>query len=713
MMMRNELKVVSACVLSCCAGALSLAEASELTVSPTGLSPQAALEKVRTAKTNGDKSAWTVHVAPGFYELKTPLVFKPEDSGTRAAPVRWIAAGGDAVFAGGGRIVDWRDDGDGTWSAPLPKDEVGKPIWFQSLFVNGRRATRARHPNKGFFQVDSWHQSSETNVTGKACYSQYSIISNAAPDVLSGLTASELAAVEFQTRIKWSYGAFSVTGWDANRRLLTVKTYDDKVVAWKTWPGAENLFCFENVRAGFDSPGEWFYDVTASRIRYRPMPDETLSKLEAYAPTSALVSVVRFEGDLVSGKSVTDISFEGISFALSRTDGHRLPTGFVQQYQLQAARSSGGCIYAKGAERISFERCRIRQTENYAIKFDAGCVSNRVVSCEMTDLGAGGVMIGDLKSNIFNLKEGLPGEGRVGRRIPYGDPLAAPHHPCAFITVDDCLIEHAGLVNPEGCGVLIGQASDCSVTHCDIRDLYYTGISVGWTWGYSGSLAQRNTIAFNRISDLGKGVMSDMGGVYTLGTSFGTCISNNVISDISSHTYGGWGLYNDEGSEGIVWENNVVYDTQDSSYHQHYGRNNIVRNCILACAKKCQLAVSRPEPHTSVTFERNIIYWTDDVPVYHDPMWMLGIVNGKAKVGWSSNIFWCAAGPTVINAAHPAIVADPRFVDAKARDFRLKPDSPAPRFGFKPWDISLSGRRKPSAAQCGCSKQRISASSIK
>ena len=634
-------------------------------------------------------------MSPGFYKFDVPLVVTPEDSGSPEAPVRWVAdGGGEAVFAGGGEIAGWRDDGDGTWSAPLPGDASGGPVWFQSLFANGRRAARARHPNDGFFHVDAWRQVPVTNSDGRVTHLQHAVVSNAAVCALTGLSPRELAAVELQARVKWSYGSFSVAGWDPARRELTVDSRESTVVAWKAWPGVENLFCLENVRAGFDAPGEWFYDVSAGRVRYRPLPGETLASFRATAPTSGLESVLRIEGDPADGRLVTDLSFEGIVFSLSCTGGDRLDSGFVQQYQYQAAMRSGGCVYAKGAHRVSFERCRVRHTENYAMRFDAGCVSNRVVGCELTDLGAGGIMVGDIGRNYYappGVDQKTPYPGRVVR---YGDPIAAAFHPCAFITIDDCTIAHAGLVNPEGCGVLVMQASDTTVTHCDIHDLYYTGVSVGWTWGYSGSLAQRNTVSFNRIYDLGKGVMSDMGGVYTLGTSFGTCVSNNVIYGVRSYMYGGWGLYNDEGSEGIVWENNLVYDTKDASYHQHYGRDNVVRNNILACAEKCQLAVSRPEPHRSVTFDRNIVYWDYDGPVYREPMWMTGLVTGEAKVCWTNNLFWCGAGPTVINASHPVVVADPLFVDAKARDFRLRPGTPATRFGFRPWDFGTAGRRR-------------------
>ena len=170
-----------------------------------------------------------------------------------------------------------------------------------------------------------------------------------------------------------------------------------------------------------------------------------------------------------------------------------------------------------------------------------------------------------------------------------------------------------------------------------------------------------------------------------------------MIHDVYSTRYGGWGLYPDEGSTGILLENNLVYDVRDGCVHQHYGKENVFRNNILAFSEEGQVAITRAEPHLSFTFEHNIVYW-DDGHLLGYGGWKSG-----AKVSLRNNLYWRAGGKPFDFAGKTweqwraagndegSLVVDPGFVDPAKRDFRLRPDSPALKVGFKPFDFALAG----------------------
>jgi parallel beta-helix repeat protein len=200
------------------------------------------------------------------------------------------------------------------------------------------------------------------------------------------------------------------------------------------------------------------------------------------------------------------------------------------------------------------------------------------------------------------------------------------------------------------------------------------------------------------ISDalnLGWGELSDMGGVYTLGKSEGTTVSNNVIHHIYSHDYGGWGLYTDEGSTGVVMENNLVYRCKNAGFHQHYGEGNRIQNNIFADNLVGQLQATRVEKHESFAFIHNLIYFSQGtlytsnwhrVQAQFDYNGYWDTRRKDLQVGKLSFAQWQEQGKDV-----HSVIADPDFVNPAGYDFHIKNKALLAQIGFKLFDYTKAG----------------------
>ena len=668
-------RIIVAAAVACAAGGVL---AGMLTVEPGGLTAEEALAKIRTARAGGDAEKWTVRVR-GFNVLERTVTLTEADHDIE------FAGDGRAAFSGGVRISGWTEEGEGVWSAPAPRNGSGEVAFFDQLWVGSRRAPNARLPNDGYLTVSAATQVvARTDAKGPV-YAERAVVTNGALRVLAGIPADELAYAQAGIINAWSYGRRPVGGYDpATGALLTESR--ERLDGWKVWKPVTTLIELFNVRSAFDAPGEWFLDMKAGRVLYRPLPGEDMASAVVIAPRTGLSALFRVKADSLHRRYSRNVTWRNIRFGFTSAtmSGNAPETVFHGQ----SAQTSDGVIELDGAHNHAFVGCTVSHTGNYAFRFNDGCLSNAVVNCRMSDLGAGGVWMG------------MRNAPRVPRAIVYPDsPLST-----AFNLISNCTITCGGRYNPEGTGVALTHCSDTKVVHNDIHDLYYTGVSVGFVWGFVGSAAQRNEIAWNRIYDLGKHVMSDMGGVYTLSTSFGTTVHHNEIHDVWGLFYGGWALYFDQGSEGIVMRDNVCWNTTDAGFHQHYGTGCVVRNNVFAfnrsvAAVRGDVSEKHGTP-CSFHFVNNIVYIDSALMTDRGASDMGGIwannlwydVRGieKARFGggrtWSD---WVASGKETGGA-----FADPKFVDAAKFDFRLQGDSPALKLGFKPIDLSGVGPTK-------------------
>jgi hypothetical protein len=614
-----------------------------------------------------------IKIFPGNYFLNAPVTLSSVDSGSAESPTVVTSATEERpVFYGGNETNRFEPVSDNLWRVYIP--EVAKyGLYFEQLYINGERRFRAQTPNRGNFNmvkhVEETILDPKTESEMPAFATQKVTLNEDALRILNEIDSKELKDVLFVFYHKW----------DNTRKYPGHKNLKDTAFyftgqAMQTWNRIDNnsRYIVENYRKALDAPGEWFLERDGY-LYYIPMPGETPANTHCMYPLIEQFIVIK--GD--ENKPVEHISFENISFQVA---AYQTPS--QGNNPMQAAAPIEATVMIDYAKNIDFQNCEIAHTGLHGIWYRKGCSNSKVEHCHLYDLGGGAVKIGDTT---------LP-----GKMLDNSNLSRLTHH----IILNNNILHHGGFVFPCAVGVIIFHASDNEVTHNEIADFRYSGVSVGWVWGYTFSPSIRNKIEFNHIHHLGWGELSDMGGVYTLGNAEGTTVSNNHIHHIYSYDYGGWGLYTDEGTKGIRMENNLVYACKKAGFHQHYGMDNIIKNNIFAFIKKSAIEVSRVEEHLSYTFTNNIIY-QDSGDLISD-VWG-GDGGTKIIANYDMNSYWKTSDPSPgfyglsfpewkkLGRDKKSIIADPQFVDPVNFDFHFKNRSVINKIKFIPFDYTKAG----------------------
>lgn len=486
---------------------------------------------VRQLATAGLKSDVTVWLRGGTYRIEKPLVFGPEDSGSEQFKISYAARPGEKVTISGGRLVSgWRRGEGEVWMAPVPGVKEGKSD-FRHLFVNGRRAVRARTPNADAADPDWQLKGAEL-----------------APD-LSRYTLTLAPGLLGQWSNPTDIEVMVVGNWEINR--LPVQSIDPKtgVVVLAPphaqghdaiRPGPGRWCHFIGAPEMLDQPGEWCLDRPSGTLHYRPLPGEDMEKAEAVAPVAERLLEVAGKPD----RPVRNLHFRGLRFEHTTL---ALPKGGY--LGIQACHCTTGKTWTETwgrvpaavcwnfVEQSSLDDCVLAHLGGCGVELVAGCNDNLLQGNEIVEVSGNGIMIGGPRDEAS---------------VPKRNRIRNNH-------IHDCGVEYYGAV-----GIWVGFAQRTEIAHNLVHGLPYSGISVGWQWNPQPTPCRESTVEFNHVYDV-MNRLCDGGCIYTLGFQPGTVIRGNHLHGAHRSRYAQGapnnGMFIDEGSKGFLFEQNVIYDT--------------------------------------------------------------------------------------------------------------------------------------------------------
>ncbi len=495
----------------------------------------------------------------GAYSLYEPVFIRPEDSGTETSPTIIEAASNETpILSGGIKIVNWQKEGK-YWTAQVP-DFNGNPINFRQLWINGKKAVRARNVSD-FNQMDRIRSNDKKNQ----------ILWVPASSVKKILNTENVELVIHQM---WAI---------ANLRIKSITVQGDsagiqfhhpeaRIQFEHPWPqpmiqpGNNSAFYLTNALEFLDEPGEWYYNRKAGKIYYMPRENENMKTAEVIVPV--LETLVEITGTLE--RPVKHIQFKGITFNYTTwtrpsEKGHvPLQAGMylIDAYKLRPPGVPGNfnkgienqgwigrppaAVMIQSAQNTTFESCRFEHLGSCGIDFIAACQYNTVKGCVFRDIAGNGIQIG--KFSDIAMETHLPYDPDDKREL-------CTHQNIINNYITDITNEDWGCV-----GIAAGFVQDINIEHNEISEVSYTGISLGWGWTKTVNCMKNNRIHANYIHHYGKH-MYDVAGIYTLSVQSKSSITENAVDSIYTPSYAHdpkhwFYLYTDEGSSFIVVKDN-------------------------------------------------------------------------------------------------------------------------------------------------------------
>ncbi len=622
-------------------------------------SPRAARDAVRARRQAAGAVREDVGVSlrGGDYILDEPLEFTTDDGGGKdRGLVAWYAAKGEHPRLMAGREVrGFQPVDDPAMRERLAPEARGHVLAADlkacgvtnfgdavrsgqrlELFFDDEPMTLARWPNEGYVTVEAITDEEAQKIHGVTG-------SKVGKFIYSGDRPQRWQA----EKEVWLYGFWFWDWANGYQKIASIDTDARRIELEKPYhnygyrPG-QRYFAL-NLLGELDQPGEWYLDRDSGMLYF--WPPGPIDSARAY------VSVL---GNIMTFKDVSGFSLEGIEFNFSRDVA----------------------VTVNGGWRIFIMGCTFRNLGTQAITMTGGTVHG-VSSCDIFNTGSGGITVdagdrttltpgkvGITNNHIHHFSRlaktygiGIFARG-VGNRVANNLLHDAPHG-AIWLSGNEHIVEFNEVHHV------------CMET--DDAGAFYMGRD--WT-------ARGNQIRHNYFHDIGDfhsriGVQS----IYLDDWTSGTTLYGNICDR------GGRGVLLGGGRNNTV-ENNIFVDCSPAVHVDSRGlgwARNYFNGQTTTLVDRLKAMPYREPPWSTKYPELLTLYEDEPALAKYNAVVRNICVGGK----WLD--FLDGLTDKVVRVEDNLVGQDPGFENPGKADFRLKPDSPAWKLGFKPIPLERIG----------------------
>lgn len=603
-----------------------------------------------------DGKPGTVILRAGTHYLPGTLKLSAQDSGTT-----YKGEDGEKVVVSGGSKLTllWKPYKDGILQAATP---AGTSI--DQLFVNGKRQHMARYPNH--------------DPASKKPYNG-----------CSGDAFSPSRAAKWNDPVGGYIHALHSRHWGGYHYRITGRKPNNEVTYEGGWQNNRQMGMHkhdrmvENVFEELDAPGEWYHDQKTQTLYLYPGAD--IDSKKATYEISRLDHMVEIEG--TRDKPATDIVLQNIIFRhVNRTFMKTKEPLLRSDWTIYR----GGTVLMNNAENCSILDCEFDQVGGNGVfvnNYNRGII---IKGSYFHEIGASAVcFVGDPRSVRNPLFE--YGQTQHYDSIDKEPGPKSDNYPADCI-VDDCLIHTVSVVEKQATGVQVSMSKGITIRHCSVYDTGRAGINIseGTFGGHliefcdvfdtvreTGDHGSFNSWGRDRFWHLKGAPPEKLPELALLDTE------KTVIRNSRWRCDRGWDIDLDDGSSKYEIYNNLMLNgglKLREGFHRTAYNNITVNNGL--------------HPH---------VWYPNSHDRVYNNIWLkaarpVGMRNKKWGIEIDRNMF-VRKEDREKNLEYRvevnSIVGDPMFIDPASGDYRVKPDSPALKLGFKNFPMDQFGVKKP------------------